>query len=113
MYVFLTSNPCHIKALSLAVSKHTYVYVCVHRYGHMLSPFLLLSFGDIIVTLNENPLEDVPGETKMFQSNQKANANDILSKVELSSRNNDLPPYLYLGKTDLYCSPLRDAISLF
>lgn len=41
------------------------------------------------------------------------NANDILSRVELSSRNNDLPPYMYLGRTDLCCSPLRDPISLF
>lgn len=41
------------------------------------------------------------------------NANDILSRVELSSRNNDLPPYMYFGRTDLCCSPLRDPISLF
>lgn len=59
-------SPCHIKALSFVISKHTCAYICVHRYGPMLSPFLLLSFGDIIVTLNENPLGDVPGEMKMF-----------------------------------------------
>lgn len=43
----------------------------MHRYGHMLSPFLLLSFGDVVVTLNENPLGDVPREMKMFQSTKK------------------------------------------
>jgi len=98
--------------LNLAIAKHTYAYICVHRYGHMLSPFLLLSFDDTIVTLNENPL-DVPREMKMFQSNQKVNANHISSRVELSSRNSDMSPSMYLGKNDLCCAPLRDAISLF
>lgn len=82
----------------------------MHRYGHFLSPFLLLSFGNTGVTLSETPLGDIPGEMKAFQSNQKVNANHILNRVQLSSRNNDFPPCVYPGKTDL-CSSHRDVIS--
>lgn len=81
----------------------------MHRYGHFLSPFLLLLFGNIRVTLSENPLGDIPGEMKAFQSNLKVNVNHILNRVQLSSRNNDFPPCTYLGKTDL-CSSRRGVI---
>lgn len=77
---------------------------------HFLPPFLLLSFGNIRVTLSGNPLGDIPGEMKAFQSTQKMNANHIVNRVQLSSRNNDFPPCVYLGKTDL-CSSRRDVIS--
>lgn len=77
----------------------------------MLSPFLPISFGDITVTLNKNNLGDTPREIKMFQSNHKANADDNLSRALQWS--NDFSPSVYLGNTDLCCSPPHDVQSLF
>lgn len=85
--------------------------MCAQRWTYAIS--LVLLFGGMIATLNQNLLGDVPREIQMFQSNQKVNANYILSRVELPSRNNDLPPCRYLGKADLCYSPLGDAIPLF
>lgn len=90
-----------------------YAYIRVHRDGHMLPLSLVLLFGGMIATLNKNPLGDVPREIQMFQPNQKVNTNDILTRVELSSRNDDLHPCRYLGKADLCYSPLGDMIPLF